>query len=286
MSCPQCFSGAVHDHAEPAGHFEELYGYRTYVTGDKEATKKSVILYLPDFFSLKLVNNKLLADRYAQGTGCKVLFPDIVPGGGASDSYLPLFEILLASPGLSLWGILNWIWAFLQTMPLVPMVFTAGPEKAYPDVLKYARAIKNDLPEGGKLGVCGFCWGGYGSTNLCAEPAVEGGNEPLIGAEFTGHPSRLTLPDMIINAVSKYKVPYAAAIAETDFQMDKKLAEETEAVLREKVGPPEANNYEIKIYPGVTHGFAVRARPHVQTDSDAYHGAAKQAVDWFNKWLE
>lgn len=95
MSCPACFSGAVHDHAETQGHFEDLYGFKTYVTGDKEATSKSAIIYLPDFFGLNLVNNKLLADRYAQGTGCKVLFPDIIPGGGASDSYLPLMVSLL-----------------------------------------------------------------------------------------------------------------------------------------------------------------------------------------------
>ena len=286
MSCPQCFSGAVHDHAEPQGHFEDMYGLRTYVTGDKEATSKSAILYLPDFFSLKLVNNKLLADRYAQGTGCKVLFPDIIPGGGADGSYMPVFEVLLENPGLSPWRILSWAWSFAQALVLLPMIFTSGPDKVFPDVLKYARAMKRDLPDGGKLGVCGFCWGGYGSTNLCAEPAVEGGSERLIDAQFTGHPSRLTLPDMIVNAVSKFKVPYSAAIAEHDFQMDEKLALETEAVLREKVGPAEANNWEIKIYKGASHGFSVRAKPSVQAEIDAYHASAKQAVDWYNKYLK
>ncbi len=246
MSCPQCFSGAVHDHAKPEGHFETLYGVKTYVS-DKGATSKSVVLYLPDFFGLHLVNNKLLADRYAQGTGCKVLFPDIIPGGGASDSYLPLMETVMENPGLSPMKILKYIWSFIFCLGLVPLLFYAGPEKAFPEVLRYARAIKKDLPKGGKLGVCGFCWGGYGSTNLCAEPAVEGGNEPLITAQFTGHPSRLKLPDMILNAVSKFNVPYSAAIAEHDFQMDEKLALETEAALTEKIGPAPENNWEIKV---------------------------------------
>lgn len=281
MVCPQCFSGAVHDHAEPQGRFEDIHGIKTYVTGDKEATSKSAILYLPDFFSLQLVNNKLLADRYAQGTGCKVLFPDIVPGGGPPVSYIPYMESLLDSECSYLYR----FWCFLNCLPLLPTIRTAGPEKAFPEVLRYARAMKKDLPEGGKLGVCGFCWGGYGSTNLCAETAVEGGTERLIDAQFTGHPSRLKLPDMIVNAVSKFKVPYSAAIAEHDFQMDEKLALEAEAALTEKVGPAESNDWEIKTYKGAAHGFSVRARPHVKLEIDAYHASAKQAIDWFNKYL-
>lgn len=59
MSCPDCFKGSVHDHAEPTGHFEILYGWKTYITGDANA--KSAILYLPDAFGLRLVNNKILA---------------------------------------------------------------------------------------------------------------------------------------------------------------------------------------------------------------------------------
>lgn len=165
------------------------------------------------------------------------------------------------------------------------MVFYAGPEKAFPDILRYARAVKKDLPEGAKLGVCGFCWGGYGSTNLCAEPAVEGGNEPLIGAQFTGHPSRLKVPDMIVNAVSKFRVPYSAAIAQNDFQVDEKLGLEIEAALTEKVGPAGENDWQINIYKGASHGFSVRARPHVELEIEAYHVSAKQAVDWFNKYL-
>lgn len=74
MSCPDCFKVPVHNHAEAIGQFETLYGWKTYVTGDANA--KSAILYLPDAFGLKLVNNKLLAGRYAAvAPGAKYSFP-------------------------------------------------------------------------------------------------------------------------------------------------------------------------------------------------------------------
>ena len=74
MSCPECFRGAVHTHAEPTGAIETIHGIKTYVAGGSDASRsKSTIIYFPDAFSLKLVNNKLLADKYASATGCKVI---------------------------------------------------------------------------------------------------------------------------------------------------------------------------------------------------------------------
>ena len=136
------------------------------------------------------------------------------------------------------------------------------------------------------LTLTSFCWGGYGSTNLCAEATVEGGNEPLIDAQFCGHPSRLKAPDDILKAISTYKVPYSAAIAESDFQIDEKLGREIEAVVRQKVGPPDENDYEFRYYKGAFHGFCVRGRPHVKAEMEAYYAGAKQAIDWFNKYLK
>ncbi len=108
----------------------------------------------------------------------------------------------------------------------------------------------------------------------------------MIDAQFTGHPSRLNVPDDILNAVSKYKVPYSAAIAEIDFQVDEKLGLEVEAGLRDKVGAAEDHDWQIKFYKGASHGFCVRARPHVQKEVEAFHAAARQAIDWFNKYLK
>lgn len=64
----------------------------------------------------------------------------------------------------------------------VPFMLQSSPESGAQPSLKYARAIKKDLPAGGKLGIAGFCWGGHSSTFLCTQPSVEGGTEPLIDA--------------------------------------------------------------------------------------------------------
>ena len=63
----------------------------------------------------------------------------------------------------------------------IPFMIRTGPATGAQPALKFARAIKKDLPAGGKLGVAGFCWGGYASTFLCTQ-SVEGGTEPLIDA--------------------------------------------------------------------------------------------------------
>lgn len=58
MSCPDCFKGSVHTHAEPKGHMETLYGYSTYVSPAPEgSTSKSTIFFICDAFGLNLVNN-------------------------------------------------------------------------------------------------------------------------------------------------------------------------------------------------------------------------------------
>jgi dienelactone hydrolase len=281
MACSQCFTGAVHTDAEPQGRLEEIYGYKTYITGDVDQRSESAILYLPDFFSLQLVNNKLLADRYAKETGCKVLIPDIVPGAGAHPGYLAHMDIVM-DPNA---GILSKIWAILNVLPLFPKVMMGKPAPVMPEIIRIARAMKKDLPKGGKLGVCGFCWGGYGAVNLMSVPTEEGGSTPLIDASFTGHPSFMTMPDMFVDNVKAFKVPLSAAIAETDNQVNEKLALEAEAELREKVGSAEENRYEIKIYKGAVHGFCVRNRPSVQVEAEASETAAKQAVEWFKKYL-
>lgn len=83
MSCPDCFKGSVHTYAEPKGTLhEKLNGYKTYVSlPPSDTNPKSTIIFITDAFGLYLPNNKLLADHYAHATGCRVLVPDIIPGG-------------------------------------------------------------------------------------------------------------------------------------------------------------------------------------------------------------
>lgn len=72
MSCAACFTGSTRT-GTPVGTYKQLHGYNTYITPATPSPTAHTILYLPDVFSHKLVNNQLLADRYAAETGCTVI---------------------------------------------------------------------------------------------------------------------------------------------------------------------------------------------------------------------
>ncbi|KAF2839086.1 hypothetical protein M501DRAFT_1003640 [Patellaria atrata CBS 101060] len=291
MSCPDCFKGAIHDHATPKGEESTIHGIRTYIASPPVSSgSNSTIIYISDVFGLRLVNNKLLADELAAGTGHRVLVPDCVPGGGMDINAMNYVDTFTTPP---VWydviGQFKRIMALLRAaMLFIPFMINAAPPIAYPNVLSYSRAVKADLPQGAKLGVCGFCWGGYLSTQLCTEPSVENGNERLIDAQFCGHPSFLKTPGMIVDAISKFKTPYSVAIGDKDFVFPLREIQKTEAALREKVGRGEGDggyNYEIKTYKGCRHGFVVRSRPGDKNESERAEEAKEQAIHWFQAFM-
>lgn len=289
MACRDCFSGGVYDHATAQGKMETLYGVSCYVASPPaESTSKSQIIYFYDGGGLNLINNKLNADRYAAETGCKVVIPDVIPGGALPVQAFDLFDTIMAPVAWTdIFGQLSRAWAFMQALVIgVPFMIRSNPAKIYPTVLKFTRDVKKDIPPGGKLGVCGFCWGGYPSTKLCAEPAEEGGSTRLIDAQFCAHPSRLEIPKMVIDAISTFKVPYAVAIGDNDMIWSIDSIHETQATLREKVGEPEEHDYEIRIYPGCHHGFATRAQKNNKVEQESQEEATKQLAAWFNKYLK
>lgn len=290
MSCPDCFKGAIHNKGTPAGTMESLHGYQTYVTLPPDGVKSaSTILFLTDAFGLALPNNKLLADQYAAQTGFRVIMPDIIPGGAAPVWVLDSIEFLY-TPAKSWFDIVTLSKKFFKAIfmvgRMVPFMIKAAPPKAYPAVLEYTRKVRADLPAGAKLGAAGFCWGGYHSTKLAAEP-LDGadGKKSIIDVQYCAHPSAIT-PQDVIDGVTKLGTPYSLAIGDKDQVFKKAQVEEAEAVLREKVGAPEGHDYQITMYDGgVLHGFAVRSAESDKLASAAAYDAAQQAVEWFKKYL-
>lgn len=267
---------------------ETLYDLATYVSPAPEgSTSKSTILFICDAFGLNLINNKLLSDRYAADTGCRVLTPDFFPGGTALSVNVMNYMDTIFKP-VAWTDILGQIWRIGGVLGAmyhgIPFMVRSGPASGAQPTLKYARAVKKDLPAGGKLGVAGFCWGGYNSTFLSAQPTVEGGEERLIDAQFCAHPSGIT-QKMVLDALTTFKTPYSMAIGDEDFVFKSQEVLSTQAEAREKVGTEEENNYEIKVYKGCNHGFAVRAAPGNKLESDAAEEAAQQAAAWYNKYL-
>jgi carboxymethylenebutenolidase len=67
--------GAKQSH-EAQGHEEEIAGVNTYKIGQG----KSVFVVFTDIFGSSYVNNRKVADRFAEGTGATVLVPDYFYG--------------------------------------------------------------------------------------------------------------------------------------------------------------------------------------------------------------
>jgi hypothetical protein len=78
MSCQDCFKGHIHP-ATPSGSITTIHGLPVYVA-KPAGTPKGVIVYIPDIFGWKFVNNRLLADKYAANGGFLVYLPDFMAG--------------------------------------------------------------------------------------------------------------------------------------------------------------------------------------------------------------
>ena len=80
MSCPQCFTGHVNP-GTPTGHWETVYGLRTYIAEPPASQKVlGIIVIIPDAFGVGFVNNQILADHYASATQFLVYLPDFMNG--------------------------------------------------------------------------------------------------------------------------------------------------------------------------------------------------------------
>jgi dienelactone hydrolase len=80
MSCPDCFKGFVHQ-GNPRGQLIKLHGLDTYVsTPPSGRPVDGIIVIIPDAFGIEFVNNKLLADHYAEKGHYKVYLPDFMAG--------------------------------------------------------------------------------------------------------------------------------------------------------------------------------------------------------------
>ncbi|KAK0388852.1 hypothetical protein NLU13_5095 [Sarocladium strictum] len=74
--------------------------------------------------------------------------------------------------------------------------------------------------------------------------------------------------------------PLSIAAAETDTIFPAENRHKSEEILR-KIGVP----YQINLFSGTEHGFAVRGDPKVKSQKFAKERAFQQAVDWFDEHL-
>ncbi|KAM5450197.1 hypothetical protein MaudCBS49596_004572 [Microsporum audouinii] len=118
-----------------------------------------------------------------------------------------------------------------------------------------------------KLGGVGYCFGG---KYVCR--FLKGGK---LNVGYTAHPSFVSREEL-----SAIEGPLSIAAAEVDEILTTSLRHESEEILA-KVGKP----YQISLYGGVSHGFAVRGDLSNPDIMFAKEQALAQALAWFGQYL-
>ena len=80
MSCPNCFSGNIHQ-GTPRGEVTSLHGLEAYTTKPlNNVPHRGIIIIVPDAFGWEFVNNRILADHYAEKGKYLVYLPEFMNG--------------------------------------------------------------------------------------------------------------------------------------------------------------------------------------------------------------
>lgn len=122
------------------------------------------------------------------------------------------------------------------------------------------------------MGIVGYCWGGYQALHVAGTQG-----EGVVDAVFVAHPARFQIEHAVEARRKGVGVSFAHAGEDMSLEMGK--VEETQRQLQ---GDP---GFEVRVYEGCGHGFAVRAKPGDGREETAMEEALGQAVEWFGKWL-
>ena len=155
-----------------------------------------------------------------------------------------------------------------------------------PRVKAFLAAVRTDpataaLP----LGLAGFCWGGKVAVLVSHdEPGNRVGSpggRPPADAVFAGHPSALSLPA----DAERVRLPASFAVGDRDAALSPTQVERIRAIVEDDgndCGSAKCRG-EVRLYPGVGHGFCVRADITTPDVAQQANEAEDQAIEWFNK---
>ena len=184
------------------------------------------------------------------------------------------------------------VWTVQLLSHAIPWKSKTNPTKTYPGVLSFIQALRTSTPpfetSNLKIGAAGFCWGGKHTFLLAADkpssrvkrhesqldPTI---NLPLLDAAFTAHPSYIDVP----KDVDAITTPLSIAVGDEDMAMKAPLVRKMKEILDEKKG-----SYEVIIFEGAKHGFAVRTHPEDEKEMECAKKAEDQAIEWFGKCFQ
>ncbi|KAJ4288771.1 hypothetical protein N0V88_007307 [Collariella sp. IMI 366227] len=208
--------------------------------------KGAGILYIPDVIGI-WQNSKLMADQFA-ANGYLTMVIDVFNGDPLSLTNRPAnFDLM------------DWIARGSDGKN------PHTKEAVDPIVLDAIKAMKEEYGIQ-QIGSVGYCFGAK---------YVVGHYKNGINVGYLAHPSFVDEDELA--AISG---PLAISAAETDSIFPAEKRHKSEEILQ-KTGQP----YQITLFSGVEHGFAVRCDPSVKIQKFAKEQAFIQAVTWFDEYL-
>ncbi|KAL6710217.1 hypothetical protein ACN47E_009163 [Coniothyrium glycines] len=279
-ACSECIKGTIHP-GQPKGTIEPLHGLDTYVIGNRSSPRATIVIY-SDIFGLGLPNNKLIADAYAAGGEYLVYLPDFFRGDPvglkAADALLPV-DAAQQSTLAKYTGILASMPAFLMWM----LRHRAADEDRL--CVDFLSRLRRATPEGRKIGMVGFCWGGkyaLRAARECNVLDVHGEEKPLVDAVVALHPSNLVIPEDVEKPVVPLSIGWGVEDQGVSFAQKGQVEEVHDKARKAGVKVPET---EHQVYRPGRHGFAVRGNPDDAQERKALEDSEAQVLNWFKKWL-
>ncbi|KAH7084099.1 esterase/lipase [Paraphoma chrysanthemicola] len=243
-----CTKGFKHE-GEARGRMDHVGDVEAYVVEPLTSSNGYGIIYLTDVIGHKLVNAHLLADEYADN-GYVVLMPDLFDGDGVPINYdHATFSFEKWTSGV--FGANK----TPHTPPIIDPIVDACIES-----LRHKYNCK-------KVALVGYCFGAKYVVRFLADQRVSVG--------FIAHPADITRQEL-----EGIKKPLALAAAETDYVWPTNLRHESEITLKET-----GVDYQITLYSGVVHGFAVRCDLKQRAQKFAKESAMMQALYWLDHHL-
>ncbi|KAB5566781.1 dienelactone hydrolase [Coniochaeta sp. 2T2.1] len=243
----KCCTIGVRHEGTPGGKSVKVGQHEAYLATPPEgkAHKDTAILYLPDVLGI-WQNAQLIADQLA-ANGYLTLVPDLFNGDP-----IPV-------NGLGGMDIMTWLKEGSDGKhPHTKEVVDPIVEEAI-KVLKEEYGVK-------KLGAVGYCFG----AKYVVRHYKDG-----IQVGFVAHPSFVEEDEL-----AAITGPLSIAAAETDQIFPAEKRHKSEVILKDTKLP-----YQINLYSGVSHGFAVRCDLSDKVQKWAKEQAFNQAVAWFDQHL-
>ncbi|KAJ5580225.1 dienelactone hydrolase [Penicillium hispanicum] len=243
-----CYKGVKHE-GVAKGKMSQLGDFEVYTVQPDNGSTEKGILILTDIIGHKSINVQLIADQFA-ANGYFVMIPDLFDGD----------PVPLNKPGS--FDMQSW-----RAGGYHPKGTAHLPANVDPIVTASLAEMRKSYGCK-KIGAVGYCFGAkYVARHLDPDQKIDAG--------FNAHPSHVSEDEL-----RAIKGPLAIAAAETDAIFPAEKRHQSEVILRE-TGLP----YQINLYSGVSHGFAVRGDPNNRVVMYAKETAFLQALQWFGEHL-